>query len=197
MRKQGSDREFIQWFLAHADALRRLAPDRAVDLVADELAKIDEALSAEIAQTPDSTYELIVSAGGKPPLFPLVKSVCEQLVVPGWNVFALKPPRGFDFTINSASGRVSPCGFRFACLESQRKPDDLGIRLFAPLEMHRALADMTGLILETGLGEENAALIKYVEVAPLQSDSDGIAIQDLGAFVQWWHARRAENRRRS
>lgn len=197
MQRPKSEDEFVQWFLGNANALRSLAPDRAIDLIVDRLAKLDDSLSAEIARSPDSTYELIVSAGGRIELFSLVKSVCVQLVAPGWRVIALKPARGFDFTINSASGRVSPRGFRFAPMESKRKPDELGVRLFAPSEMHDALADMTGLILETGLGEESAALIKYVEMAPLRSDSDGIGINDLGAFVHWWHARRAENRGRS
>lgn len=197
MQGPRSEDEFVRWFLGHANALGSLGPDGAVGVIVDQLAKLDDSLSAEIARCPDSTYELIVSAGGHPDLFPLVKSVCVQLVAPGWRVIALKPARGFDFTINSAGGRVSPSSFRFAPMESKRKPDELGVRLFAPSEMHDALADMTGLILETGLGEESAALIEYVEVAPLQSDSDGIGIHDLSAFVHWWHARRAENRRRS
>ena len=75
-------------------------------------------------------------------------------------------------------------------------PKALGIRLFG-LNVDPKSNDvdyLTRLIIETGIGEELAARIDYIDARPGSQASDNIPIAELEAYVEWYFRKRVHQK---
>src|SRR5947209_3783752 len=112
---------FANWFNANAERLLASPPGAAADEIAEQISRVNPQLSVEIGD--DEPRELIVSAGGNPSLFGSVTSLCKMLGGAGWDIVALKPPRGFEFELTSSRGAtIDVAAFRFEPLEANKRP---------------------------------------------------------------------------
>ena len=92
--------EFWRCFADHRQELERIesADDPSYDAVLQALQQIDHGLYFEFCSTPGSN-EFIVTAEGEKELFPLVEAIVQQApCIDDWQIFALKPKRGFPVT---------------------------------------------------------------------------------------------------
>ena len=180
--------EFWRWFSdASADLLG--ADGQAVaDQVEQHLRAVDDRLGVEVSG-PADPRELIITAWSDADAFPAVRElVAAAPPLPGWQIIALKPPRGFEFGIDVDGLEVNAAKLQLSPLAADQDPTLLGIRIYVPSaddnddeRLDRALP----LILETGIGEEAAAQIDHTEYVAGPGDDHAIAIAELLRYVQW------------
>ena len=103
----------------------------------------------------------------------------------GWSFVALKPPMGFDFTLEADGVELDGVG---AALRAPGGPGGLGLRLYLPEAVAKEddVEQLIRLLLQTGVGEENAAGIVHVEAAPLSSPEaqEAIALPELANYLE-------------
>lgn len=185
----GEARLFADWFGGAHQRLRALPPERVADAFYDQLAALGLPFSVEVSRSdlPDGPhYDVIFSAEGERSRFPDVRElVATAPRVQGFHVTALRPARGFQFSLTTAGITVEPEHFRFLPLESPGAPGAIGIRLYVQDEMMTlASLDLAMRILETGIGEQDAAAIAHLEMEPLHKAARSASpIHELGAWV--------------
>jgi hypothetical protein len=179
---------FVRWFDESSDRLLALPTRDAVDAIHARLQDVAEGLAVEVGDEP-AGRELVISAGRDRSRFALVDRLCDRLRRPSWLVHALKPPRGWEFTTSVGDVEIPAADLFFDPLESASRPGDVGIRLFAPEPVVDAVCDAAWWILETGLGEREAAGIAHVEVAPLEDPDGPIPLRRLGEYLVWRRSR--------
>lgn len=191
--------QFWAYFEVHRSEFSKLAtPEEPFwDLALEQLQRVDEGLWFELSGCADLPREFIVTAEGHVDLFP----VAEKLVslAPGlseWAFIALKPAQGFDFTTTYEGTLFDPRQMWFYPLESESRPNDLGIQIAIPgLEnLDRTLAHNASLvILDTALGERSAALdLQYTEVTEMPADPEAegyIELPELNDYITWHKGR--------
>jgi hypothetical protein len=182
---------FARWFDERSDELLALPTRDAVDVIHARLQDVADGLGVEVGDE-QAGRELVISAGRDRELFPLVDRLCDRLRRPSWLVHALKPPRGWDFTTTVGDVDIPAAELFFDPLESASRPGELGLRLFAPEPLVDAVRDAAWWMLETGLGEREAAGLAHVEAAPLTASEDPIPLRRLGEYLIWRRTRRAE-----
>lgn len=186
---QGEARLFADWFRDQHARLRAMPAERVADAFYDQLAALGLPFSVEVSRSEQEDgphYDVIFSAEGERSRFPDVRElVAAAPRVDGFSVTALRPARGFNFSITTAGVTVQPSVMRFVPLSSKTAPDAIGIRLFVPDEMITlGSPDLAMRILETGIGERDAAAIAHVEMVPLgQARNDAAPIHELAAWV--------------
>jgi hypothetical protein len=184
--------QFWPWFATQTGHWKTATPAAIADSLQATLQRVDSRLGVEIA-CDDSGHEVIVTAGGDPAAFPVAKAVVQAAPsIRGWTFLALKPPRGFEFTIGLNNAQLSASDLKFEPLESPQRPDQLGIRVYLPppLPDKQQANEMIWLIVETGIGEEAATRIAFLDVAPLDKPhGELLPISDLAAYVSWYSRR--------
>src|SRR6185503_5302094 len=84
-----------------------------------------------------------------------------------WSVSAEKPARGFGFVLDAEGVHLDPKALIFEPLSSAANPAALGIRVYVPSETTSArLREAVVRMVEIGLGEQGAAAIQHIEIAP-------------------------------
>jgi hypothetical protein len=186
--------EFAEWFAKEGKRLERLDPGKAADEIAVRLAEVDPRLGVE-AGDGEHGRELILSAFGDATLFQVVDDLCSELRAPGWTIVALKPPRGFAFTLDAGGASIDASSLLFDPLESPSRSGELGIRLLAGPDTADAVRELASLIVETGVGERAAARIKHLDVAVASAADAGRALKiaELGEYLEWHAGRHASN----
>ena len=182
--------QVASWFQKHASRLRSMAPEDAADELHGQLSKLEGDLTVEVADD-EQARELIVSASGNVELFGTVERICAALGAPGWQIVALKPPLGFEFTLDTEDGTSLDVSLlQFDPLESDAAPGEVGIKVLAPRHLVAMLRPAVGLVVETGIGERLAAAINHLEVGEIPERSEALPIHDLESYVLWHLKRR-------
>jgi len=104
--------------------------DHAYIEVLAALQKLDSHLFLEFCSSP-GVNELIVTAEGKKGLFPLVEEIVREAPeINGWELFALKPRRGFPITTRWEHTKVTIGDV--LVVPVFRETGEMGLRLYAP-----------------------------------------------------------------
>ena len=181
--------QFWAWFLTQEADLRRADGQAVADAVGARLREIDPRVGVEVSD-PAAERELIFTAWSQRDAFPLVHALMAAAPpngVAGWRLVALKPARGFDFAVDVDGVRINARELRFDALASPQAPGALGVRVYvmgAPAGDER-WAQTLALIIETGIGEEAAGHIDYLEPASGLPDPRSLPIDQLLPLVQW------------
>ena len=187
--------EFWQWFLAEEARLRQANGQIVADAIEDRLRAIDPRVGVEVSD-PGNERELVFTAWSQRDAFPVVHALMAAAprALAGWKLMGLKPARGFAFAVDVDGVRVEAEKLRFDVLGSPQAPAALGIRVYvagpAPVVDER-WAQTLALLIETGIGEEAAAQIDYLEAAPGMPDPRSLPIDQLLPLVQWHRRKHA------
>jgi len=181
--------EFWRWFKKMSDELYSKQGDAAASAIQRKLHAYDDRLGVEIGKGAFNR-ELIITANGDPDAFTSAKELVKNgPACEGWTFQALKPPSGFDFTIAAGPTEIDASSFTFEPLQSEENPKALGIRVFIPdvAEVDAGLLRILRLAIATGIGEEAAALIAYVDVVTSSTglQNSALPIQDLQSYIPW------------
>lgn len=161
----------LGWAEVSLGRLRHEDSPVVADRLGDEVLRVNSQLGVEVGEdvASDCAREVIVTAFSEPRLFPLVHRVAGLLNgIPGWSFVALKPPRGFDFSLALGRCRIEAASLIFSPIAGTGHRLRLGLREGLPgsLPVDEDAEEMAWLIVETGIGEELAGLLEQVELCP-------------------------------
>jgi hypothetical protein len=189
--------EFWRWFAAQEPQLRGADGQVVADAVEARLREIDPRVGVEVSD-PGDERELIFTAWSQREAFPVVHALMAAAPrgLAGWRLIALKPPRGFGFAIDVEGLRIDASQLRFDPLASPQAPGALGVRVYVAGAPAMAAADeqwaqTLALIIETGIGEDAAAQIDYLEPASGTPDAKSLPIDELLPLVHWHRRKHA------
>ena len=187
--------DFWKWFVSKEPTLWSFAndPEILLDEIGSALTAYSPGLSVEVSDEGDGHRELIISAAGNPELFEAVdRLVAAAPALKRWRIIGLKPPRGFDFVIESDGITIRPEELRFDPLSNDADPTTLGIRVFVPSASRQPrLLETLQRAVEIGLGERLAATaIARIEVQEAPADtSEYLPLADLPKYVDWFQSK--------
>ena len=181
--------EFWQWMSDNSAELLRAQGPVVADQVEERLREIDDRLGVEVSD-PGEPRELIITAWSRADAFPAARElVAAAPPLPGWQIIALKPPRGFEFGFDMDGLEINAAELKFEALSARQDPKLLGIRIYVPGatdDDDERLARALPLVLETGIGEEAVAQIDHTEfIAGSPPDDQALPIEQLLAYVKW------------
>jgi hypothetical protein len=181
--------QFWQWMSENSGELLQADGPSVADQVEERLRAIDERLGVEVSD-PGEVRELIVTAWSQSAAFGAARQlVAAAPKLDGWQIIALKPPRGFSFGINLDGLHIDASELQFDPLSAEENPKLLGVRVYVPSatdDEDERLARALPLILEAGIGEEAAAAIDHTDfVAGPPTDANALPIEELLRYVQW------------
>jgi hypothetical protein len=173
------------WLQGRLPEVQAMGADAAAEVLERGVSAIDERLGVEVTDE-GGTRRVIVTAGGDVDAFEAARRVVASApAIPGWEFVALRPARGFDFEVNAGGLVFDAKELSFQALTSEEAPTQLAIRLLVPNPWLEEWAEMGLRILETGLGEEAAARIGYIEIDRREPDSEKVfALETLPGWVQ-------------
>ena len=183
--------EFWRWFAAEEAELRGAGGQIVADRVESRLREHDPRIGIEVGD-PGEARELIFTGWSDAEAFGAVRSLVGAApdLSPGWKLIALKPPRGFEFGIEVDGLQVDARRLWFDALASPEAPEALGVRVYVGVgapSSDRRWAQALALIIETGIGEDAAAQIDYIEpYGGPPPDERSLPIDQLLGFVQWF-----------
>ena len=103
---------FWKWFISHKDILEHLTEtnrDKKLDLVLDQLNKIQPGLAVEISDEFKGTRDFVISANGDIDKFSAVKAIVSEAPhIKGWKVTAFRQKAGQDFTVKYGNLSFKP-----------------------------------------------------------------------------------------
>lgn len=179
--------EFWRDFQNHKADLERLetADDPVCDEVLASLQEIDSNLYFEFCSSL-GTNEFIVTAEGDKTLFDLVEEIVSEAPdIPGWELYALKPKRGFPVTTRWDQTVVTIGEVRV--LPVFRETGEMGLKLYVPNltdtngdDIHNALLRA----LDVGLGEiKFAENVEATWVYPIEeAPEDAFTLTELDSY---------------
>jgi len=181
-------RNFVSWGFHNLPELRNQSAEEAAESIGNELLTIDQGLGVEVSDIcHGEDRELIVTAFSDPALFSLVRDIVQQLSsVPGWRVIALKPPRGFEFTLTVGKQRVHAKNLEFTPIPSIVA----GVRLLVAQKCLVEIAkkpdskELAWLIVETGIGEELSSKLQLIEFGSNARAKGKQPITKLAEYVE-------------
>lgn len=173
------------WLNARIDRVATASVEVATEVLTQGLQEIDPRLGVEITDN-SGTREVVITAGGKPEAFALVKELVQTAPsIRGWSFIALRPPKGFDFEVHLGSIVFGANRLSFQPIDADVAPGQLAIRLFVPNPNLEEWSSMALQMLEAGLGEEAAAAIGHLEVGERKPDSENVyALESLPGYVR-------------
>ena len=181
--------EFWEWMSESSAELLQADGEEVADQIEARLREYDARIGVEVSE-PAEPREMIITAWSQRDAFDAVRElVAAAPALEGWQIIALKPPRGFEFGLNLEGLRIDANELRFDPLSAQEDPKLLGIRVYVPSatdEDDERLSRALPLILETGIGEEAAAQIDHTDfIAGAPEDDKALPIEQLLPYVQW------------
>ena len=181
--------EFWQWMSDSSAELLEADGQEVADRVEERLSVIDARIGVEVSGAAEPR-EMIITAWSDRAAFDVVRDIVAAAPpLEGWEIIALKPPRGFEFALDLDGLHIDASELMFDPLSAQEDPRLLGVRVYVPgaaddddERLNRALP----LILETGIGEEAAAQIDHSDfIAGPPHDNKALPIEQLLPYVQW------------
>ena len=178
--------KFKSWARKNMERLKTATASVAADQISEELLRINEQLGVEVSEEIEENREAIITAFSESSLFSLVKEIVDELSdVPGWRFVALKPPRGFAFTISVGIQKLYAKTLEFSPIRGV----DGGIYLVPSREVLDTLLsgddleEIAWLIVETGIGEELGGRIQQLEFVGKEQAGKCRPIEELEAFL--------------
>jgi hypothetical protein len=195
-------KEFWRWFQAHREEFYVLTDTAAPfwDVALGQLQRLDKRLWFELSMPDDDDdREFIITVEGHADIFPLADAIIALAPqISGWQLIALKPPMGFDFTTTYEGIRFEPRAMWFLPLDSSSRPEDLGLRVGVPNftdDIKRQASNAVAVILDTALGERAAALdIQHLEVSALPESPESHGYIELYELPTYIESRKRRNR---
>jgi hypothetical protein len=192
--------DFWNWMTRHNEDLLHAPGQTVADRVEAELHKVDPRIGIEVGgpaeETRQDRRELIFTAWSDADAFGVVRDLVAAAPadrLPGGQMIALKPPRGFAFGLDLEGLKVDAKAIKFLPLNAPQDARLLGVRLYVPNitdEKDERLSRALPLILETGLGEEAAAQLDHVEFGAADApDEHAMPISQLLDYVKWHRKR--------
>ena len=181
--------EFWQWMSDSSAELLEADGQEVADRVEERLRDIDARIGVEVSGAAEPR-EMISTAWSDRAAFDVVRDIVAAAPpLEGWEIIALKPPRGFGFALDLDGLHIDASELMFDPLSAQEDPRLLGVRVYVPgaaddddERLNRALP----LILETGIGEAAAAQIDHSDfIAGPPHDNKALPIEQLLPYVQW------------
>lgn len=173
------------WLEARLSEVQAMSAEQATEVLDEGVAALDERLGAEV--TDDSgTRRVVITAGGDADLFERVHRMVEAAPsIAGWSFVALRPAQGFDFEVSAGGLVFDAKALSFQPLSPEQAPTQPAIRLLVPNPQLDEWSEMGLQIIETGIGEEAAARIGYLEIGKRDADSENVfAIESLGGWLE-------------
>ena len=173
------------WLTGRLREVQAMGAEAASEELERGVAAIDERLGVEVSDE-GGIRRVIVTACGDHEAFDAARSVVAAAPsIPGWEFVALRPAKGFDFEVEAGDMVFDAKELSFQALTSEEAPTQLAIRLLVPNPWLEEWAEMGLRILETGLGEEAAARIGYIEIDKREPDSEKVfALESLPGWVE-------------
>lgn len=148
-------------------------PGPVVDDLHKRLRSIHPGLRVEVGSDLNGAYELVISAEGDSTLFPLVDAIIDRSpTLPAWRFQALKPARGWEFTIDFEGVELSPSDIWIRLHDIPSASTEVTVHPTCRAAIPEAhLLETIALIIETGLGERLAAeIIQNMEIVDTRDD---------------------------
>lgn len=194
-----SAEKFWIWFEEHQTAysfLNQVSSDVKEQLMSDftiELHRYCDKLYFEIGGDSEICDEVVITAEGNRDYFPQVEIlVAAAPNLDKWKVTAFIPPRDVHFEMDYEGLVLNPEEMWFMPLHNQRRPHEVGIRVFLRNHdlaiSHDFFESAMYKILDVLLGEKSAALdINYVDFAQLSDtpNDDLIELSELPNYIAW------------
>jgi hypothetical protein len=173
------------WLTGRLPEVQAMGADAAAEVLERGVSAIDERLGVEVSDE-GGTRRVVVTAGGDPEAFDAARRmVASAPALPGWEFVALRPAQGFDFEVTVGDMVFDAKELSFQALSSEEAPTQLAIRLLVPNPWIEEWAELGLRILETGLGEEAAACIGYLEIDKREPDSEKVfALESLPGWIR-------------
>lgn len=177
----------ISWVAKTLPSLGGEEASVVADAIGGQVLSLDQRLGVEVSDhRATQPREIIFTSYSDSSLFQDIRRIVAALPhVSGWQFIALKPARGFDFSINLGGFKLKANRLNFAPIEEI----DCGIQLLIPHEMYSRIAntddaeELAWLITETGIGEELSSKINHIEFADASKNKGGQNIKNIGNFV--------------
>ncbi len=169
-------------------SLRQLPDNEIAEQVQKTASEYFGAIGVEVSCDSQSREIIFTACGDKDKFNDIRRLVSRAPQLPDWTFTALKPRRGFKFSLSIDHVTVYPSHLRFVSLQSSSSPNQIGIRVFAPacISGRNDGDDIIWMIVEIGIGEEAASEVSYIEVRPdTESPNDAFAIESLEKYVEW------------
>ncbi len=179
--------QFWEWFRSNADSLLQRPPTEVVDLVVDRLHAIDAELSAEVSGfLEDNSKELVLTSHGQPSWFEFIFEFRRRAPeIPHWRIRALKPPRGFDFTVASNPG-LTIRDWMFVPLKRSSEFAEFGVRIEMSNDDYDLVDGRTvASIVEEGIGEVLLSVCAHIEF-DIVTNHNSMPIGQLCEAVHAW-----------
>jgi hypothetical protein len=173
------------WLQGRLAEVQAMDADAATEVLERGVSGIDPRLGVEVSDV-SGTRRVLVTAGGDVEAFDSARAVVAAApAIPGWEFVALRPAQGFDFEVNAGTLVFDAKELSFQPLPSEEAPTQLAIRLLVPNPQLEEWSEMGLRIIETGIGEEAAARIAYLEIGRREPDSQNVyALESLEGWVQ-------------
>ena len=173
------------WLSGRLSEVQAMSADAAAEVLERGVAGFDERLGAEVSDE-GGTRRVVITAGGDHEAFDAARRVVASApALPGWEFVALRPAQGFDFEVTAGDRVFDAKELSFQALSPDEAPTQLAIRLLVPNPWLEEWAELGLRVLETGLGEELAARIGYIEIDKREPDSEQVfPLESLPGWVQ-------------
>ena len=120
--------EFWEWMSDRSAELLEADGQEVADRVEERLRAIDARIGVEVSQQAE-TREMIITAWSDREAFDVVRDIVAAAPpLEGWEIIALKPPRGFAFEIDLDGLHIDASELMFDPLSAQEDPKLLGVR---------------------------------------------------------------------
>lgn len=187
MDRSQKHKDFWEWFEGKSDAFLTQPALALIDEILAELGKVDDGISAELSSyNLDTDRVLIVTSHGDQSRFQTISDlVSEAPLIEGWCFQALKPPRGFSFSVG---GRPSYSfdDWTFVPLRSSANFEQMGLRIEVPAPDFEHVDNEVVLeILEEGVGEVLSSLCTHIETS-LPNTHNAFPLPSLAEALHSW-----------
>lgn len=183
---------FWEWFSAAEEALFS-GTCGAAEKIQQRLREYQARMGVEVSTEVDGKRELTFSAGGDKALFPRVDAlVAAAPPLQRWVLFALTPPRGFQFVMEHQGHRLVANGLTFQAAPLQGAGGPIQLRVLVEQgTVDEGLVEGVVQLLALGLGERQTALrVAGVEVLPAsEAQGDRIPLFALPGYLAWLDSR--------
>lgn len=182
-----SPQDFWNWFAEDEQSLWERATGVA-EAIQEKLAAVDDKLWVEVSSPVQGRRELTFSAGGARERFAAVDSlVAAAPSLERWVVFALTPPRGFQFVIEHRGHRLQATALdcEVVSVDPQSR---VSLRILVPDQpQDEGLVEALWQALAIGLGERlTAERIASVQIASAPEGTDKpLPLFALESYLTW------------
>jgi len=174
-----------RWLESRAEEVQQMEAEAVAELLTEGLAKVDDRVSTEVSDR-GGERQIVLTADGEADVFSAVRAlVASAPTIPGVRFIALRPPQGFECEVQAGALVFEAKALSFQPLSRAEAPAQLAVRLLVPNPQLEEWAQIGWQVIETGVGEEVAARIGYLEIGTRTDDSENVfALESLGGYIE-------------